>query len=168
MALKVSSKIGEPSVPVGSVQATVGASGIDAHRLAGAGAACVARGVLLRRGRGQGEVAVVGRGDGLRLDRVQPATLTEVLPAAAVKLRVPSLSTAPTGTRADHQRLQGVAVAAGPLTVALRVPSAIGEPSVPLTEPPDHDTAGAGGLVAGQIARVALPVALSPEGSVTV
>src|SRR5258708_31174352 len=64
-----------------------------------------------------------------RLARVQPAILAIVLPAAAVKLRVPSVSVAPTGIAVTIRDCSVLLSPARPLIVSVRVPRRIADPS---------------------------------------
>ena len=68
----------------------------------------------------------------VRDDSDHPSTLTDVLPAVAVKVLTPSLSVAPTGNGADRQRRQAVAVARQILALAPRS-NAIADPSTPVS-----------------------------------
>src|ERR1700681_2177364 len=148
------SAIAEPSSPLAATGATVGASGLTVT-------ASVAVVVVLRLPSASRVVAATLRvklasfaGVTARLARFQLCTSTEVLPALAVKVWVPSLSTAPTGMALTTTVARALASPARPLTVVPRL-SAIAEPSSPLAA--TGATVGASGLtVTASVAVVVL------------
>ena len=104
----------------------------------------------------------------VRCDRFQPATFTEVLPVAAVKLWVPSARVTPAGSPASISDCRLLLSPLRPLTVSLKVPRAIGEPAVPLAEPLDHATLGASGSTVTASLTLALLVLPAASCSVAV
>ena len=84
----------------------------------------------------------------VRLDSVQPATLTEVIPLEAVKVwaSVPSVSFAPTGIPPTMSEVR-LTLDALSVAEAAMVPSEIAVPSVPASVPGDQDTLVIGAVV---------------------
>src|SRR5437763_869297 len=103
----------------------------------------------------------------VRVARDQPNTLLSVCPALAVKLRpLPSRRVVPTVIPLTTSEAGELLSPAGPLTVALIVPSAIGEPSPPVSVDGDQLAVGASGFtVTASVACVAL---ILPSASRTV
>src|SRR6202165_4784191 len=163
LAASVPSVTAAPSVPgVLAPPLGVGASGL-------AGTAAVPLAVLVLPS-ASSVVAVAVRvkfaslvGVTVRLDSVQPLTLTEVLPALAVKLwPCPSLSVAPTGIELTSSDCRELLSPVRLLTLAASVPSVTAAPSVPGVLAPQL-AVGASGLTV--TASVTLAVLVLPSAS---
>src|ERR1700680_1454832 len=151
------SAIEAPSSPLAATGATVGASGLTVT-------ASLAVAVVLRLPSASRLVAATPSvkltslaGVMARLARFQLWTSTEVLPALAVKVCVPSLSVAPGGMALTTNVASALASPPRPLTVAPRV-SAIEAPSSPLAA--TGATVGASGLTVTASLAVAVVLRL--------
>src|SRR4029077_19799259 len=136
--------IGDPSTPVSATGAKVGASGLTVIASVAVVAVlscpcesiCVAETLRLKFASLRGVMA--------RDDSDHPSTLTDVLPAVAVKVLTPSLSVVPTGIALIVSVARLLLSPARFLALAPRF-NAIGDPSTPVSA---HGTnAGARGLI---------------------